>query len=71
MYWKTYDKAVARTLVWYETWVLPPHSNRMTLRELKLQEFRERKQLLNPITSQALIEAATDEEKFRLEKLQK
>lgn len=71
MYWKTYDKAVSRTLVWYESWVLPKHSSRMSLRDLKLQEFRERKQLLNPITSQSLIEAATDEEKFRLEKLQK
>jgi hypothetical protein len=51
---RSYDLAVDYTLRFYERWILPQpwhHStakDRISLRELKLKEFRERRKLLNP-----------------------
>ena len=63
---KIYNLAVNRTLHFYENYILPQNNKRISLLEMKRAEFRERKLLLNPIMSQSLIEAATDEEKVRL-----
>ena len=52
---KLYDLSVDKTLKFYERWVLPQewwhgHSEttRVSIKELKLREFRDRKKLLNP-----------------------
>ena len=44
---RIYDKAVAVTLNFYEKYVLPQDQTQ-SLRQLKLQEFRDRKKMLNP-----------------------
>jgi hypothetical protein len=46
---KLYDLAVMRSLHVYETWILPKNAQRVGLLELKRQEFRTRKKLLNPV----------------------
>jgi hypothetical protein len=74
---RLYDRAVLKTLFFYETWVLPDNDtygwpkdqHRLSLREAKLKEFRERKALLNPYDKEKLLEAAGEEQKPRLEKL--
>ena len=66
---KIQDKAVALTLKYYERLILPQHQGRVSLLDSKKAEFRLRKQLLNPITCQKMLEEATPEEKFKLEKL--
>ncbi len=52
---RLYDASVAQTLKLYERYVLPQEwwhgmneSKRISLRELKVKEFRDRKKLLNP-----------------------
>ena len=45
---KLYDKAVLKTLNVYEKWFLPPNKNRKSLIDIKKDEFRDRKKLLNP-----------------------
>lgn len=72
-----YNRAVQKTLDFYEKWVLPDNetygfpaeNRRMSIREAKLKEFRKRKALLNPYEKNKLLENATDEEKSQLEKL--
>jgi len=51
---KVYDKAVAITLRIYESWVIPPQKR--SLKDVKLQEFRDRKKLLNPYTKDAALQ---------------
>ena len=51
---RAYDKAVDFTLRFYERYVLPrgewwaEADKRVSLRELKVREFRDRRKLLNP-----------------------
>ena len=49
---KLYEYSVQQTLKVYENWVLPRTNldgvKRVSLREVKLREFRDRKKLLNP-----------------------
>ena len=69
-----YDRAVLKTLGLYEKWILPENdmygfpSNRklISLREAKLREFKERKNLLHPYEGPKLLENADEEEKQRL-----
>lgn len=42
-----YDKAVEKTLKYYERWVLPK-GQLTSLRDIKLKEFNDRRKLLNP-----------------------
>lgn len=64
---RAYDKSVNLTLSFYENWVLPPHQNRKSLLSLKKEEFRTRKNLLNPISKSKLLEDSTDENRLALE----
>ena len=48
---------------------LPADKKRISLREAKLKEFRERKILLHPYEKTKLLENADNEEKSRLELL--
>ncbi len=73
LYRKLYDKTVYRTLTLYENWILPDMANggflntsRMTLKQAKLREFREKKKLLNPYERDMIISAANQEEQIRL-----
>ena len=75
---RAYDAAVARTLNFYESWVLPCpkeggflKQKRISLREAKLREFREKKQLLNPYEKISMLESASQEERLRLEEVSK
>jgi len=68
---KLYDKTLSRTLSFYETWVLPKSSSRKSLREVKMEEFRERKKLLNPYERPLLLDSASQEERIRLDQLDK
>ena len=75
---RAYDTAVARTLQLYENWILPcpktggfQAQTRVSLREAKLREFREKKSLLNPYERDALIGSSSQEERLRLEDLTK
>ena len=49
---KLYNTSVNCTLYLYERWILPQTNidggKRISLREIKLREFRDRKKLLNP-----------------------
>ena len=60
-----------KTIHLYESYILPPHSKRVSLLDIKKQEFRERKKLLNPILREQLLDSSTEEEKIRLEALAK
>jgi hypothetical protein len=51
---KLYDKAVDITLKFYESVVLPPGHN-VSLKNLKLKEYRDRKKLLHPYERETLI----------------
>jgi len=62
---------VQKTIHLYESYILPPHSKRVSLLDIKKQEFRERKKLLNPILKEQLLDSSTEEEKIRLEALAK
>lgn len=44
-----YDRLVTTTVRLYESYILPKHSRRVSLLDMKRSEFRERKQLMNPI----------------------
>ena len=74
-----YDRAVLRTLNFYEKWILPdndmygwPKENRrISLREAKLKEFRIRRALMNPYDKTRLLETSSDEERNQLEKVAK
>jgi len=66
---KIQDKAVDITLKYYERYILPQNPGRVSLLDSKKEEFRLRKQLLNPITCKKMLDEATPEEKFKLEKL--
>lgn len=57
---KLYDKAVDVSLKFYEKYVLPSGGQKLSLRELKLQEFRDRKKLLNPYQKEELLRNAVD-----------
>ena len=68
-----YDRAVARTLAIYENWILPDpaehgfaRTTRISLREAKLREFREKKKLLHPYEREQLLDSASQEERLRL-----
>ena len=63
---RAYDAAVAKTLHFYEGWILPcpkmdgfQKQTRISLREAKLREFREKKKLLNPYERDMLLESST------------
>ena len=59
-----YDYAVDKTLIIYERWILPQPwhhpsgKDRVSIKELKLREFRERRKLLNPYQKEQLIASA-------------
>jgi len=64
---RLYDKSVDLTLRFYERWVLPQSwwnnygpEQRVSLKELKLREFRDRKALLNPYKRDQLISSAVN-----------
>ena len=75
---RAYDAAVAKTLLFYESWILPcpkmdgfQKQTRISLREAKLREFREKKKLLNPYERDMLLDSSTQDERLRLEDLTK
>ena len=53
-----------KTLIFYERWILPQPwqhpsgKDRVSIKELKLREFRERRKLLNPYQKEQLIASA-------------
>lgn len=62
---KVYDKSVDYTLHFYERYFLPQAwwngmgpDKRLSIKELKLREFRDRKTLLNPYQKEQLISAS-------------
>ena len=73
-----YDSAVARTLYFYENWILPcpkesgfHRQTRISLHEAKMIEFKEKKKLLNPYDKELLLDSANQEERLRLEDVSK
>jgi hypothetical protein len=75
---RAYDAAVGKTLAFYETWVIPcpkqggfEREYRISLHEAKLREFREKKQLLNPYERTLLLDGASQEERLRLDEVDK
>ena len=44
---RIYDKSVDVTLKFYESWIIPKGQT-ISLRDLKLKEFNDRRKLLNP-----------------------
>ena len=67
---KLYDKSVSAALMFYERWVLPQSwwsgsDQRVSIRELKLREFRERKALLNPYKREQLISSSVNSEQLQ------
>ena len=65
---KVYDKAVRLTLSLYEGWILPSSFIRNDLRPLKdlrqakIDEFDERKKLLNPYLKEKMLEEGKESE---------
>lgn len=65
---RAYDKAVSVTLKLYEKWILPPNQ-KISLKELKLQEYRDRKKLLHPYQKEELLSKSTPDEIEKYTKL--
>ena len=60
---KIYQRAVGKTLHFYETYMLPQGIKRKSLLELKRQEFDDRKRLLNPYQKELMTREKPDKVK--------
>ena len=76
---KIYDKSVRLTLRFYEGWILPSGGQHdyfrslKSLQQVKIDEFNEKKKLLNPYSKQKMLEEESqpEEELDRLKFLAK